>query len=153
PAHLREHSLEIQVPFLQSVLKDFRIVPILMGQQDFEMCTILAEGLVKAIDEDPETLLIASTDLSHSHDEMRANELDGEFIKQVRRFDPEGLDRSLSSGKCEACGGGPAVAVMLAARKLGADRALILHSAHSGDVTGDRTRVVGYMSAALIREP
>ena len=97
------------------------------------------------------TLLLASTDLSHFHTYKQARELDLKFIKHVREFDPKGLADSLSLGKCEACGRGPTIAVMLAARALGANRAMILNYANSGDFTGDHGRVVGYLSAALIR--
>ncbi|MBN2123751.1 MAG: AmmeMemoRadiSam system protein B [Deltaproteobacteria bacterium] len=150
-AHELEHCLEIQIPFLQSVLGQFRIVPILMGEQDPGSCSRLARALVQGLWGSGGTLLLASTDLSHFHSAERARQLDLEFIRQIRNFDPEGLIRSLRKGDCEACGGGPAAAVMLAAAHLGADRARILSYAHSGDVTGDNTRVVGYLSAALLK--
>ncbi len=150
-AHAREHSLEIQLPFLQTVIKDFQIVPILMGQQDFRTCSELAMCLARVMGNMDRTLLVASNDLSHFHSYKRARELDMKAIKHVREFDPRGLADSLSSGTCEACGGGPVIAVMLAAQKLGANRSVILNYANSGDVTGDRNRVVGYLSAALIK--
>jgi len=150
-AHASEHSLEIQLPFLQTVLKDFQIVPILMGDQDLKTCSHLARSLARVMTNMDRILLLASTDLSHFHRYERARELDLKFIKHVREFDPKGLADSLSSGKCEACGRGPAITVMLAAQALGANRAVILNYANSGDVTGDHGRVVGYLSAALIR--
>lgn len=150
-AHRQEHSLEIQVPFLQVVLKRFRLVPLLMGQQDPETCTRLAGTLSRALGQDRRSLVIASTDLSHFHNDSRARELDREFIRCVESYDPEGLSKSLSGGSCEACGGGPTVAAMLTARMLGADRAVLLRYANSGDVTGQRREVVGYVSAALIK--
>ena len=150
-AHASEHSLEIQLPFLQTVLKDFQIVPILMGDQDLKTCAHLARSLARVMTNMDRILLLASTDLSHFHRYERARELDLKFIKHVREFDPKGLADSLSSGKCEACGRGPAITVMLAAQALGANRAVILNYANSGDVTGDHGRVVGYLSAALIR--
>ena len=150
-AHASEHSLEIQLPFLQTVLKDFQIVPILMGDQDLKTCSHLASNLARVMGNMDGVLLLASTDLSHFHRYGRARELDLEFIKHVREFDPKGLADSLFSGKSEACGGGPAITVMLAAQALGANRAVILNYANSGDVTGDHGRVVGYLSGALIR--
>ena len=150
-AHAREHSLEIELPFLQSVLDDFRIVPIVMGQQDLETCTVLAKALARLLGDETGTLLLASSDLSHYHTYDRAMTLDRRFIRHVAEFDPPGLFRDLLRGRCEACGGGPVIAVLMAAREAGADRAVILAHANSGDVTGDRERVVGYMSAALIR--
>ncbi|MBK5101239.1 MAG: AmmeMemoRadiSam system protein B [Desulfobacteraceae bacterium] len=150
-AHALEHSLEIQLPFLQTVLDNFKIVPILMGQQDLESCINLAHSLVGILKNTQDTLLIASTDLSHFHQYSQAKALDLKFIEQVRRLNPQGLAKDLRAEKCEACGGGPVITIMLAAQALGANRAEILNYANSGDVTGDHSRVVGYLSAALIR--
>jgi len=150
-AHAVEHSLEIQLPFLQTVLNDFRIVPILMGRQDLGTCFSLADSLVRILGSSRDTLLLASTDLSHYHSYAQAKNLDRQFIGHVQRFDPQGLSSALISGACEACGSGPTITIMLAARKLGANRSVILNYANSGDVTGDHGRVVGYLSAALIK--
>ncbi len=150
-AHAREHCLEIQLPFLQVVLRDFQIVPILMGRQDFKTSSMLAQSLTRVLKQTTNTLILASTDLSHFHSYDRAKELDGAFAERIRAFDPQGLSNALSSGQCEACGGGPTIAVLLAARALGADQAVILKCANSGDVTGDKRRVVGYLSAALLK--
>ncbi|MEJ2724105.1 MAG: AmmeMemoRadiSam system protein B [Deltaproteobacteria bacterium] len=150
-AHAREHCLEIQIPFLQTVLHDFQIVPILMGQQDFETCRSLAQNLIQLLGDAEGTLFLASTDLSHFHSYDQARTLDKAFIEHVRAFDPEALARAVAAGSCEACGAGAAVATMLAARKAGADRSAVLYYANSGDVTGDRRQVVGYVSAALLK--
>jgi len=151
-AFAREHSLEIQVPFLQSVLKEFTIVPVLMRESDEITCTTLADGLAKTMKKKQgKTLVLASTDLSHFHTGDQAKLLDHRFIEALRAFEPKGLLRSISSAECEACGGGPTVAAMLAARGLGADQAIVLRYANSGDVTGDYKRVVGYVSAAFVR--
>jgi AmmeMemoRadiSam system protein B/AmmeMemoRadiSam system protein A len=149
-AHSQEHSLEIQLPFLQVVLKDFRLVPIVMGEQDLPMCKELSAAIADVI-KGKNALLIASTDLSHFHTYDEAVALDQQFVKHVGAFDPEGLNKALRGGKCEACGGGPVVAVMLAAQTLGADKSEVLNYANSGDVTGDHSSVVGYMAAALYR--
>jgi len=122
-----------------------------MGSQDFSTCSLLAESLAAQLKDADDTLLLASSDLSHFHAYDRAKELDMAFVERVRAFDPQGLSKALSSGRCEACGGGPTIAVLLAAQALGADRAVILKVANSGDVTGDHGRVVGYMAAALLR--
>ena len=121
-----------------------------MGQQDLATCSNLANTLVKVLGKDEGTLLLASSDLSHFHPYSQAKELDLQFIKHVRRLDPQGLAKDLSTKRCEACGGGPVITILLAAQKLGADRAEILKYANSGDVTGDRSRVVGYLAAALV---
>jgi AmmeMemoRadiSam system protein B len=148
-AHASEHALEIQLPFLQMVLKDFQIVPIIMGEQDYKTCSRLAEILYDKLGDSDKTLLLASTDLSHYHSDKQARALDSEFIDQVREFSPKGLFNALSSGRCEACGGGPTITVMLTAQALGANRSQILHYANSGNVTGDKSNVVGYVAAAL----
>jgi len=150
-AHAQEHSLEIQIPFLQTVLPDFRIVPILMGEQKYDTCLSLARSLAALIGDSKGTLILASTDLSHYHGYSEAMVLDTAFIRYVESLDPEGLSRALAAGECEACGGGPAVTTLLAAKTLGADRSDILRYANSGDVSGDRRKVVGYLSAALTR--
>jgi AmmeMemoRadiSam system protein B len=150
--HASEHALEIQLPFLQSVLNDFQIVPIIMGEQDYGTCSRLAEILHDVVGDLDKTLLLASTDLSHYHSDKQARALDSVFIDQVRKFSPKGLFEALLSGRCEACGGGPAIAVMLAAQAWGANRSQILHYANSGDVTGDGSEVVGYVAAALYEE-
>jgi hypothetical protein len=150
-AHAREHCLEIQIPFLQAVLENFQIVPLLMGQQDMDTCRGLSQTLTRVLGDAEGTLFLASTDLSHFHSDAQARTLDMAFIDHVRAFDPEALAGAMAGGSCEACGGGAAVVVMMAARKAGADRSAVLHYANSGDVTGDRRQVVGYMSAALMK--
>lgn len=150
-AHAEEHSLEIQLPFLQTVVPELRIVPIIMGDQNYKTCLSLAETVATVIGEGNGTLILASTDLSHFHEYSQAVALDTAFIRHVQSFDPAGLARALATGECEACGGGPTVTAMLVARKLGADRSHVLHYANSGDVTGNHQRVVGYLSAALTR--
>jgi hypothetical protein len=145
-----EHSLEIQLPFLQHVLGDFTLAPIMMGDQDWDSAAELGQALAEAVDEDT-ALLVASTDLSHFHRYEVAVQLDQMVLDCITAYDPEGLAGTLSMRKAEACGGGPVAAVMVAAEKLGADRAVLLKYMNSGDVTGDRSSVVGYASAALLR--
>jgi hypothetical protein len=152
-AHSLEHSLEIQLPFLQTVLQDFEIVPILMGEQDYDTCLELADVLVQALGTQTNTLLLASTDLSHFHTAEKAKTLDSRFELRIRQLDPGGLWQDLHAGICEACGGGAVVTVLTAAKRLGANRSTILRYANSGDVTGDRGRVVGYLAASLTAVP
>ena len=121
-----------------------------MGDQEYETCEKLADALSKAL-KDKEALIVASTDLSHFHPYDQAVKLDQVVIDHVNSFDSKGLFEDISKGKCEACGVGPMVATMLAAKKLGADKAKVLKYANSGDVTGDRSGVVGYMSAVIYR--
>jgi len=149
-AHTQEHSLEIQLPFLQVMLESFRLTPIVLGDQSFEFCQKLAE-IIANVCRGKRILLIASTDLSHYHLYNEAKRLDQVVLDQVAAFDPEGLSRKLQKGECEACGGGPLMTLMLAAQNLGADAAKILKYANSGDVTGESREVVGYMSAAVYK--
>jgi AmmeMemoRadiSam system protein B len=147
-AHSMEHSLEVQLPFLQQVLKDFDLVPIVMGDQSLPTCQFLAEAIASSLGEE-KVLIVASSDLSHYHPYERAVKLDGAILEAVNAFEPEKLYQALQSRESEACGGGPMVAAMLAAEKLGASGAKVLKYANSGDVTGDRGQVVGYMAAAV----
>lgn len=147
-AHSQEHSTEIQMPFLQVVLKKFKALEIVMGTQDWETCAALADGIV-AIARGQKVLVVASSDLSHYHRQAEAEALDKHVIKAVRDFDPGLLSRELSEDSCEACGGGPIITAMLAAKKMGADGAEILAYATSAETSGDRTQVVGYLAACL----
>jgi AmmeMemoRadiSam system protein B len=145
-----EHSLEIQLPFLQVVLGEFKLLPIMMGDQELSSCQKLGTALAKVL-KGKNVLLVASTDLSHFHNYDAAVRLDEVVLERVRAYDPEGLVKDLERRKCEACGGGPVIAVMLAAQELGANKAKVLKYMNSGDVTGDHSQVVGYMAAALYR--
>ncbi len=157
-AHEVEHSLEIQLPFLQTVLSDFKIVSVLMGSQDIQNCLLLARALTQLLGSEARsqgsrhvpTLVLASTDLSHYHPFERAVFLDTIFISYVKQVDPEGLYRALSRGRCEACGGGPAISLLHWARSLDATP-MILKYANSGHVTGDKDRVVGYLASLFFR--
>ncbi len=151
-AHLREHSLEIQLPFLQIMAPGTQIVPLVMppvtGEGGYSDCQKIAQTLAGCI-RDQSVLLVASTDLSHFHSYEKAKQLDRNVIRHVQQMDSQGLSRDLARGVCEACGGGPMITVMIAANLLGANHTDILSAVNSGDVTGDRSRVVGYMAASL----
>ena len=147
--HQSEHSLEMQLPFLQHLVPGLRIVPVLMGSQEREEVDLLAQALVEAL-EGRDALLVASSDLSHYHPAPEANAIDARVVEDVRRLDPDALMRRLETFHGHACGGGPMVAVMKAARGRGADRATVLKYGDSGDVAeGDKAQVVGYLAAAL----
>ena len=153
-AHKREHSLEMQLPFLRHLLPTVPIVPMLIGYQTRETITALAEVLDAAA-RTRRALLVASTDLSHYFDAGTAVELDGRVQRHVQRFDATGLLDLFESypesdrGRYVACGGGAAIAVMMAANLQGATSGRVLKYAHSGDVSGDRAGVVGYLAAAF----
>jgi len=145
-----EHSLEVQLPFLQRVLGDFRLVPIVMGAQTYETERALGVALAKMI-KGTDTLIVASSDLSHYHPYDEATKIDQKTLRAIERWDYLGLSRNFQAGIWEACGGGPIVAAMIAAERLGATQAKVLKYANTGDVTGDRSRVVGYGAVALLQ--
>jgi MEMO1 family protein len=153
-AHRREHSLEMQLPFLRRLMPQVPIVPLLMGFQRRETIEALAQSLADAF-RGRRALLVASTDLSHFFDAATAAKLDGRVLDCVNRFDPEGLLDIFEQypeperGRYVACGGGPAIAVMMAARFLGARHGRALKYAHSGEISGDYDGVVGYLAGAL----
>ena len=150
-AHSQEHSLEVQIPFLQVVLKSFKLIPIVMEPYwNWETCQSVASAIAETV-KGKRVLLVASTDLSHFYTYNRAVELDKIFLNHIERFDVEGLNRDLKSNRTEACGGGAVVTIMLAAKMLGANHGKVLKYANSGDVTGDRGRVVGYAAGVFYK--
>jgi AmmeMemoRadiSam system protein B len=152
-AHTREHSLEMQLPFLKRVLPDLPIVPLLIGYQTADTIEQLAAALAH-VSTTKRLLLVASSDLSHYFDAATAARLDKRVQDCVAAFDtvrllalfeqyPEG-----ERGRYVACGGGAIIAVMMAAKARGAKAARMLNYAHSGDVSGDNSGVVGYLAGA-----
>lgn len=144
--HGEEHAVEVHLPFLQYVLGEFKFLPLVIGDQSRQCCYALGEAIGDVV-EKKNVLLIASTDLSHYHASSVAERLDAVVINHVRRFDYEALIHDLETGQTEACGGGPTVAVMLALSRLKVQNMSILHHCNSGDITGDHSHVVGYLSA------
>lgn len=145
--HRAEHAVEVQIPFLQMVLKDFMIVPIVMGDQSRPFINELAEKLANVIDE--KTLIVASSDLSHYYTKAEANRLDSIVEKHINNFDYYGLLNDLENNRCEACGGGAIVAMMRISDLIQKRKSKVLSRSDSGDVTGDKSEVVGYLSAAI----
>lgn len=149
-AHRREHALEVQLPFLQVVLPHFSLIPVVMGSQDWETASLMVEALSTVL-MGRRVLLVASSDLSHYHFYDEAVGMDSNILKAVNNNDARLLWDSVAGGKAEACGVGPMVVVMLLAAKLGATGAQVVAYQNSGDVTGDRGQVVGYMAAAIYK--
>ena len=149
-AHTREHSLEMQLPFIQRLAPALPIVPLVMGYQTAQTAFSLGDALAAALN-GRRALLVASTDLSHYHDAATAKELDTVVIDCVSQLDADRLQHALDDQPGHACGGGPTVAVMRAAHRLGARDAVVLDYADSGDVSGDKSSVVGYLAAAIGR--
>jgi len=150
-AHAREHSLEVQLPFLHRFRPDFRFVPIALGQLSLPQCRELGEAVADAVAEDPDRpLLVASSDMSHYIPDAVARKKDRLAIERVLALDPEGLYRTVFSERISMCGVIPVVVVLFAARHLGASRALLLKYATSGDVSRDFDQVVGYAGLAIL---
>ena len=147
-AHVQEHALEIQLPFLQVVLDQFLLVPIIMGSQDAETCGSLAKSISESIGSQ-QVLIVGSSDLSHFHDYRKAVGIDHTVLQHFNKMDAAGLLKDLELGRGEACGGGPAAVTMMVAKMMGANESKVLQYANSGDVTGDRDRVVGYAAAVF----
>jgi AmmeMemoRadiSam system protein B len=143
-----EHSLEVQLPFLQTALGDFKLVPIMVGDPSPTACRELGLAMADVVGE-RRALFVASTDLSHYYPYDVARQLDEHTLKYILDFDPEGLSRALAQGEAQACGGGPVAAVMFATRELGATQARLAKYANSGDVWEDKSRVVGYAAVVF----
>ncbi len=148
-AYAREHSLEVQLPFLQKTVKKLTIVPVLIGMPTREMYAHLEEKLAAVLRENKRAIIVASTDLSHYHDAATAVAMDKRAIDAVQRLSIEDLQGCLASGQAEMCGGSPVLLTMAVARKLGATNGVLYRYAHSGDVTGDNGSVVGYAAMGL----
>lgn len=145
--HRTEHALEVQLPFLQYLFKDFSIVPIVIGDQGKVFVNELSEKLKDVVDD--KTLVVASSDLSHFYTKQEADKLDSIVAKRIQEFDYENLQDDLEKGYCYACGGGGIVSLMEAAKLKGFNKAKVLHRSDSGDTTGDNSEVVGYLSAVI----
>ncbi len=150
--HRGEHSLEVQLPFLQYVFKEFQLLPLLVGVADEKEYGEAAEGLAEVISESERRfLIVASTDLSHYYPYDEAVRIDAVTIDHLRNFDIAGMVRDIRSEKAQACGAGPMITAMMTAVKLGAHSSSVLKYANSGDVSGDLSGVVGYVSAVLFK--
>jgi len=143
-----EHALEIELPFLQCVLGSFRLLPVMVMDQEAGTARGLGSALAKVLKDKP-SLLVASSDLSHYFPQATAEVLDEEMLRRLEAFDPEGVMAAEEEGVGFACGHAAIAAVLWAARGLGADRVRILKHATSGEVTGDYDAVVGYGAAVI----
>ncbi|MDK1029002.1 MAG: AmmeMemoRadiSam system protein B [Anaerolineae bacterium] len=147
-----EHSLEIELPFLQRALRsNFKLLPIMLRAQDLRISEGLGKALAKILS-DKKTILVASTDLSHFFDQETANKLDAEMLGQIEKFSPEGVFEAEKTGTGFACGYAAVAAVLWAAKELGADAVKVLNYATSGDVTKDYSSVVGYGAAVVLKQ-
>jgi len=159
-----EHALEVQLPWLQHVVGSFTLVPIIMGDQSYESSRALGVALAKLIqreskspqwkdshESDGATLIVASSDLSHYHPYDDAEKIDHKTLDALQSWDYLSMSRNFEMRVWEACGGGPIVAAMIAAERLGANKARVLKYANSGDTSGDHSRVVGYSADVFVK--
>jgi MEMO1 family protein len=148
-----EHSLEIELPFLQRALDGkFNLLPVMVRDQSLQTTRSLGHALAKTL-AGRQAVLVASSDLSHFYTQVNAKALDTEMLKQVVAFDPQAVLHVEEQGKAFACGKGAIAAVLWAAKEMGANHVQLLHYATSGDVTGDYNQVVGYGAAVITRKP
>jgi MEMO1 family protein len=149
-AHRREHATEVQLPFLQARVRDFSFVPIAIGTGSFDALTLLGEAIGEVIgNQSDEVLIIASSDMNHYESDLVTRHKDGRAIDRVLALDPRGLFDVVNHENITMCGYGPTVAMLTAARHLGATRAELIRYATSGDISGDRNMVVGYAGIAV----
>ena len=147
-----EHAVEVQLPWLQKVLGNFEVVPIVMGDQSYESSRALGVALAKLIKkEGGNTLVLASSDLSHYHTYDDAVTIDHKTLNALQAWDYFSMSRNFQARVWEACGGAPIVAAMIYAERMGANQARVLKYENSGDVTGDHSRVVGYSADVFVK--
>ena len=150
--HRGEHSLEVQLPFLQVIFgKYIKIVPVVIGNQSRKNIEELGRIAGELFSND-NILIIASTDLSHYHPYETASGLDGKVAGLIGSFDTGGLMEEFTAGTAEMCGGGPVLSAMIASKAMGANSSKIIKYSNSGDISGDRSSVVGYLSAVFYKK-
>lgn len=149
-SHLYEHSLEVQVPFVQYVRPDFRLVPITLSRADFKVCEDIGLALAKAIvDYGKKVLIVASTDMTHYESQESAQEKDQRAIKKILELDAKGLLETVIAHDISMCGVIPTTILLVACKALGATEAHLIEYATSGDITGDYFQVVGYAGLTI----
>lgn len=148
-SHVREHSIEVQIPFLQYILGEFKFLPICILDQELETCLEVGRALAEALRNYKSFLLIASTDLTHYEPDDVAKRKDRLALERITELDSGGLYDAIARHEISMCGYGPVAAILEVSKILGAGRAEILKHATSGDVTGDTDAVVGYASVKI----
>jgi len=151
-AHAHEHSIELQLPFLQYLYgSEFKFVPICFMMQDLESSREVGKAVAKAL-KDKNALVIASSDLTHYEPQERAEEKDKMAIDAALKMDEEQYYHTVESYRISTCGYGPTIAAITAAKELGAKKSRLLCYKTSGDILGDRSAVVGYVSIAFTKK-
>jgi MEMO1 family protein len=149
-AHAQEHSIEVEVPFLQRVMSSFKIVPIMLLQPTYAQCERVGMAIARAA-KDKKVLLLASSDLYHGDSYEDANRVDSTTVGLMAKFDPKAFHAAMERDEAQACGGSAIAAMMVAARELGANSAVVLAQTNSNDVIGERGGYcVGYSAVAFV---
>ncbi len=149
-AHRGEHAIEVQLPFLQLATPEFSFVPISVGTSQYEILHALGEGLAGVLSEEKEkVLLISSSDMNHYEDDSTTREKDRKAIEKVLALDPQGLYDVVFREAITMCGLCPTVAMLVASKRLAAASAKLVKYATSGDISGDRSSVVGYAGIVI----
>jgi len=144
-AHRGEHALEVQLPFLQVLRPDFRFVPITVGTGRYEVLAALGVSIARVLEAlGEDAMVIASSDMNHYESDAATRVKDEKAVAEVMALDPKGLYETVQEHNITMCGYGPAVAMLTATKLLGATRGELVKYATSGDIAGDRDRVVGY---------
>ena len=151
-AHMGEHSIEVQLPFLQEVLKKFKIVPIAVSDDSPDNCRLLAGAILNAM-QGKKVLLVASSDMSHYHPDEKAQAMDHLVLDRLAQKDTNGLFLDLTARKGELCGSAGVLTLLDLANRMGGMELQVLKYANSGDVTGDKKAVVGYGASVLYKKP
>lgn len=149
-AHAREHSLEVQLPFLQILRPDFRLVAISIGAHDLDLCREIGEAIAEAAEAaEARPLILASSDMNHYESRRIGRPKDDLALARIEALDPEGLFATVFRESITMCGVLPATALLFAARRLGATSARVVARRDSGDETGDTSSVVGYAGVII----
>ena len=151
----KEHSLEVQLPFLQKTLSNFKIVPVVMGDCSFSTCQKLADLLKEAIGKRQDVLVVASTDMYHGYDYEELEVIDNLTLPYLKNMDAQGLYDGLREGRLQLCGGFPVVSTLILAKTLGHNKLKVLTHTNSAEVTGKKAKgiwTVGYASCVIDQE-
>lgn len=149
-AHIREHSLEVQLPFLQFLKKDFRFVPVTIGHVQYKLCKEFGEAIAKVIKRGKTPILIiASTDMNHFEEHNRTLKKDQLAIDEILKKDPQSLYKVVHEEDISMCGIIPVTIMLTACNQLSAKKATLVDHKTSGDITGDLSGVVGYAGVII----
>jgi hypothetical protein len=149
-AHVREHSIEVQLPFLQFIYDEFKFIPICMGLQDLESSISVGQTLAQ-VSRDKDMIIIASSDLTHQEPQESANKKDRIILNSIEEMDEKKLQEEVYANKISMCGYGPVSVALVASKLLGAKRAVLLSYYTSGDIIGDYSAVVGYAATKITK--